>query len=199
MRYQPRYIRETELKKFGLPGADEQANIMALVDGASTFIDEWCGRVGVDGEGSLAYSTYVERKTLPPQRNIIRLSNRPLVAITASVRADLAASADAGQIGYYTGFTENTTYRGSLDGPTTQLSPIIAASGRYGYGRRSVQNVYPDSNYGVNPLMIAAFFGGPPQFTGIDVGTIDFDPRTAEIWIPAGVYWSQYTEVDRKR
>jgi hypothetical protein len=55
--------------------------------------------------------------------------------------------------------------------------------------------VYPDLNYAANVLQIASFFGGPPMFTNIDVTQIDFDSRTGEMWVPAGLYLSQYTEV----
>jgi hypothetical protein len=55
--------------------------------------------------------------------------------------------------------------------------------------------IYPDLNYGMNPLMIASFFGGPPNWTPIDLSMIDFDPQTGEIWVPAGLYLSQYTEL----
>ena len=38
-------------------------------------------------------------------------------------------------------------------------------------------------------------FRGPPSFTPIDVGMVDFDVRTGELWFPAGLYLSQYTEI----
>jgi hypothetical protein len=47
----------------------------------------------------------------------------------------------------------------------------------------------------MNPLMIASFFGGPPGFTNIDVTKIDVTGDIGEIWVPAGIYLSQYTEI----
>jgi len=78
---------------------------------------------------------------------------------------------------------------------TGMLSAIISASGRYGYGRRDQQATYPDLNYGANILMVAALFGGPPQWTGIDPTMIDWYDQVGECWVPAGLYLSQYTEV----
>jgi hypothetical protein len=74
---------------------------------------------------------------------------------------------------------------------------MLGASGRYGYGRRSEFAVYPDLNYGMNLLQVASFFGGPPNWTPIDVSSIDWDAesQSGEVWIPAGLYMSQYTEM----
>lgn len=185
--FQPRYIFESELGDFGLPTRDDQPNIMSLVDGASSLIDEACGRTDQDGNGSLVYTTYTQRTLIPQGRNIFRVFFRPLAGVDATTQQNLAAS---GQ-NYYTGFTPNSIYTGN----GSVLSPIISASGRYGYSRRGSQMTYPDLNYGANLLQIASFFGGPPQFTPIDVTMIDYDPLTAECWVPAGLYLSQYTEV----
>lgn len=184
--FQPRYIGENELTEFGLPDNTEQPGIINLVDAASSLIDEYCGRTDGDGNGSLVYTTYVERLLLPEGRNIMRTMFRPLVGISVSTHTELAASG----ANYFTGFTPNDVVQRN-----GTLSSFISASGRYGYARRGQQQVYPDLNYGANILQIASFFGGPPQFTNIDVSDIDFDPRTAEIWIPAGLYLSAYTEI----
>lgn len=191
--FQPRFIDEEDFGKFGLPDVTQQPDIVTLVERASTFIDEFCARSDVDGQGSLVYTTYQERLALPVGRNIFRVTFRPLAAVDANTIALLSASGSIeGEPNYfYTGALPSTQYRAG----TSTLMPVIAASGRYGYARRGQQQVYPDLNYAANVLQIASFFGGPPQFTPIDVTSIDFDPRTGECWVPAGLYLSQYTEV----
>lgn len=191
--FQPRYIQPTELEKYGLPTQSRQNDIMSLVDGASTLIDESCGRLDVDATGSLIFTTYTERLIMPEGRNIVRTSYRPLSAVPATVANELTASGAGEENNYFTGFTANTITR-----PDGVLSPVVSAQGRYGYRRRGEAPIYPDSNYGINPLMLASFFGGPPTFTAIDVSMIDFDPRSGELWIPAGLYISQYSEVEVK-
>lgn len=189
--FQPRFILESELSKFGLPDESQQPDIISLVERASTLIDEFCARPDVDGKGSLVWTTYVERLFLPVGRNIFRVSFRPLATVTPSQVAQYAASgSNAGEPNYfYTGVVANTQMVGST------LTPLVSASGRYGYARRGQQQVYPDLNYAANVLQIASFFGGPPAFTNIDITMADFDNRTGECWIPAGLYLSQYTEV----
>lgn len=199
--FQPRFIQESEFASFGLPDATQQPGIVGLVERASTLIDESCGRVDTDGNGSLVYTTYQERILTPVGRNVFRIAFRPLTALDVNTVASLAASGSNGVQPnfYYTGAVANNVYVGAPLGTnqlaSTTLSPIISASGRYSYARRSQQQVYPDLNYAANVLQIASFFGGPPQFTAIDVSMCDFDPRTGEIWVPAGLYLSQYTEV----
>jgi hypothetical protein len=195
MSFQPRYIFECELARFGLPTEAEQRDILTLVDRASVLIDEHCGRLNVDGHGSLVYSTYTERLILPEGRNILRLSYRPLVSVSATVQQNIAASgaqAEDGENFYDTGVVANTVE--SLS--DSVLSPVVSARGRYGYRRRGEAPVYPEANYGINPLQLASFFGGPPQFTDIDIQNIDFDARTGEVWLPAGLYLAQYSEVE---
>ena len=185
--FQPRFISEQELIAYGLPDVSQQSDILTLVDRASTLIDEFCARPDVDGQGSLVYTTYKERLFLPVGRNIFRVSFRPMASVDANTVSTLVASGSLnGQ--------PNNTYTTSYGGATT-LSPIVSISGRYGYARRGQQQVYPDLNYASNVLQIASFFGGPPNFTNIDVTQIDVDPRTGECWVPAGLYLSQYTEV----
>jgi len=165
---------------------------MTLIDAASTLIDEDCGLTEVDGSGSLIYWTRTERLILPEGRNVTRVSFRPMVAITPTVLATLAASgSNPDDNHYYTGFTANTISR-----PDGTLSPIISAKGRYGYRRRGEAPIYPDSTYGINPLQLASLFGGPPEFTPIDVQQIDFNALSGEIWVPAGLYLAQYSEIE---
>lgn len=197
--FRPRYIAPDELEVYGLPDTVTQPNILALVDAASIFIDEYCGRTDANGQGSLVYSTYEERILLQAvNRNIFRLTFKPLAVLPPSTQSLLVASAAQVQGNdplesvnwYYTGFQANTVVT-----PSTSVSPILGCSGRYGYPRRGAQAIYPDLNYGMNLLQVASFFGGPPQFTVIDPTAIDFDTGTGELWVPAGLYMSQYTEV----
>lgn len=181
---QPQFLTQNELDDYGLPDPTEEKSIVAYIQRASSLIDMHCGRQDTDGRGSLVYTTYTERIYLPESRNIFRLSFRPLTAVSTLVFNSYAASA--------TNLTAANTQTAS-DGVT--LSPIVSLKGRYGYGRRAQQQVYPDLNYGANILQIASYFGGPPQFVDIDVSHTDFDPRTAELWVPAGLYMAAYTEV----
>jgi hypothetical protein len=185
------------------------------VDAASASIDVHCGRIDSEGNGSLVYSTYMERLLMQARnRNIVRCSFKPLASIPASVVNNLSASANFIPTNTSTGepikavtnnplmFTNyfwtscqaNTVSVQNVPGST--LSPFIGVSGRYGATiRRSDASIYPDLNYGANPIMIASFFGGPPTWCNIDISQIDFDPQTAEIWVPAGIWASQYTEI----
>lgn len=196
--FRPMYIQTSELGLFGLPAVDQQPDIVNKIQMASVMIDQYCGRQDTDGNGSLVYSTYSERILLPSGRNVFRVAFRPLASVDVNVYNDLVASGSVSQPDkdgatqhYYTGFQPNTIHRSC----STTLSPLLSASGRYGYGRRSAQQVYPDLGYGANILQIAAFFGGPPQFTPIDIAMTDYDVKNGELWVPAGLYLSQYTEV----
>ena len=191
--FAPRYLNQQELPKYGLPGTDVQANILMLVDAASMLIDEYCGRNDGDGGGSLVYTTYTERLILQaPGRNIVRCNFKPLAVVTPNVVSNLMASGSAGgdENNYYTGVQANTIVR-----PDLTVSPLLSLSGRYGYSRRGEQQIYPDLNYGINPLQLASYFGGPPNWIGINVSATDFDPISGEIWLPAGLYMTRYTEI----
>lgn len=185
----PVFIRSSEYDQYGLPDSASVPTIDRLVQEASTMIDEHCGRKNSDGLGSLVYSTYTERQILVSDYNIIRLGQRPLSPVDATTQAELILSGT--QLpGYYTGFTANTQ-----PDQNHPLSALIALSGRYGYRRRGQSHVYPDLNMGMNTLQVASTFGGPPQWTVIDIGMVDVDERTGEIWVPAGLYLAQYTEI----
>lgn len=213
--FRPRFILPDELTQYGFPDANRQPNILSLIDAASSLIDVHCGRVDMQGNGSLVYSTYMERLLMQARnRNVVRCSFKPFVSLSASVINNLQASANNVPTQpiskqpmkgastnnllftnyFYTGCQPNTVAVSNVPGST--LSPFIGASGRYGTTvRRSEYMLYPDLNYGMNPLMIASFFGGPPTWTPIDISIPDFDPQTGEIWVPAGLYLSQYTEL----
>ncbi len=187
--FQPRYLQESELKRFGLPTPSQQANIMQLVEQASSLIDEECGRVETDASGSLVYSTYTERLHLSKGRNVVRVSYSPLVALSEStVNTLLAAS---GTVGTYSGVTPNTI--SYVDG---RLSPVISIKGRYGYGRRGDSWQSPDINSLVNIFQIAQTFGAAPRFQDVDVTNVDFDLVTGELWVPAGSMMAAYSEVE---
>ena len=208
--FSPRYILPNELTSFGLPDANRQPAILSLVDAASSLIDQHCGRTDGTGQGSLVYSTYFERLLMQAiNRNIVRLTFKPLIALSASTVNNLQASANyipqlAGKAVegatqllftnyFWTGCQPAVTPITGVPGST--ISPIIGCSGRYSYGRRGAQQIYPDLNYGANILQIAAFFGGPPNWVPIDLTMSDFDVATGEIWVPAGLYLGQYTEI----
>lgn len=210
--FTPRFIFPNELTMYGLPDANRQPVILSLVDAASSLIDIHCGRVDGTGQGSLVYSTYMERLLMQAiNRNIVRLTFKPLVSITPSTINLLTASANniptnpttsqktagAQQLLYtnyfWTGCQPNTVGVNGVPGST--ISPILGCSGRYSYGRRGTSQIYPDLNYGANILQIAAFFGGPPTWQVVDLTMSDFDVSTGEIWIPAGLYLGQYTEI----
>lgn len=187
MSYNPQFIQSAELSAYNLPQPSDVSGIISLIQQASTLIDSYCMRQDTNGWGSLVWTTYSERLYLPEGRNIVRLSYRPLSAVPVNTFNSYGGSGTSGQ-----NLLQPNIYTGS-DGVT--LSPLCAITGRYGYGRRAQQQVYPDLNYGANILQIASYFGGPPQFTPIDITNTDFDPLTGEIWVPAGLYLSAYTEI----
>jgi hypothetical protein len=210
--FTPRFILPNELSMYGLPDANRQPAILSLVDAASSLIDTYCGRIDGTGQGSLVYTTYMERLLMQAvNRNIVRLTFKPLVPVSATTVNLLTASANnlpvnpttsnkiagAQQLLYtnyfWTGCQASTIPITGVPGST--ISPILGCSGRYSYARRGAQQIYPDLNYGANILQIAAFFGGPPTWQTVDLTMSDFDISTGEIWIPAGLYLSQYTEL----
>lgn len=188
---QPQFIYQSELSAYGLPDPTDEPKIISYVQKASSLIDSHCGRINQDGYGSLVWTTYGERILLPEGRNIGRCSYKPLVAIDATTYANYSASGSASGSLATNLLAPNT----QMSSDSVRLSPFIAITGRYGYGRRGTQNLYPDANYGANILQIASMFGGPPQFTPITITNTDFDPVTGEFWVPAGIYLSAYSEV----
>lgn len=197
--FQPRFIAPQELGNFNLPTVQALPTIMNAVEAASKLIDEYCGRTDGDGNGSLVWTTYTERRQLQaPARNIFTVSFKPLRALSATdlanmtaVEAASGAGTGTGYNSYYTGFQINT----QIQANTGLLSPLLSASGRYAYARRDSTKSYPDFNLGVNPLQVAGIFGGPPTWNNIDITQVDFDPKTGELWIPVGIYGYQYQEV----
>lgn len=209
--FTPRFILPNETALYGLPDANRQPNILSLVDAASSLIDVHTGRIDGYGNGSLVYSTYMERLLMQAAgRNIVRVNFKPMVAVSASTVNLLSASANyipnnpqtSKQLAgnpllmtnyFYTGVQPNTILVTGTPGST--ITPIIGCSGRYGYGRRSSWMVWPDLAYGINPLMIASFFGGPPTWSNIDLTLSDFAGDTGEIWVPSGLYAGSFSEI----
>jgi hypothetical protein len=190
------YLFSEELAQYGLPTVDTAGtpDIMNLVQFASSLIDETCGRLDGDGSGSMAFTTYTQRILLQTRnRNLIYLPLKPIVSVdTGTVAALQLAASGQGASGnfYFTGLTPNTTFR-----PDGTLSGIVSASGRYGYTRQDMSIAYPDLFAFINHLNLVTMFGGPAPWVAIDVGQIDYDLRTGECWIPAGLQLQRYSEV----
>lgn len=188
----PTYILPNELASFGLPTQDIQGDILNTVQMVSTLIDVECGRIDGDGSGSLVYTTYVQRILLQTRnRNLLMVANKPIVGLPQAT-IDLLAASGASPSGnyYYTGCMAN-----SLAQPNGTLSGIIGASGRYGYSRQDMSAAYPDLQALVNPLNLVTLFGGPAPWMPIDVTNTDYDSKTGEVWIPAGLQLQRYNEI----
>lgn len=199
--FQPTYLFPYEYAQYGLPPSPSslapgaiapQPAIDNLVAMASTQIDEYCGRTDGDGNGSLVYTTYQERLLFQaPGRNLTLLPMKPAVGISAATIATLMQLDAASGGGFYTGCVPNTTIVQS----TGQLSAIVACSGWYGYTRRDNSLSYPDANALINPQSIISLFGGPPNWIAVDITNTSLDPKTGEIWIPAGLQLQRYSEI----
>lgn len=187
----PQYLQESELIQFGLPPVIKQPDILNLVQLASVILDEECGRIDGDGNGSLVYTTYTERILFQTRnRNLIQLPMKPMVAIDGPTVANLQALAATGTNTVYTGVQANTL----ISGFTGSLSALISASGRYGYGRQDASVGYPDLFANINPLNLITLFGGPAPFVPIDITQCDYDAKTGELWPPAGLQLQRYSE-----
>ena len=192
--FTPLFVFESELQQYGLPSAAAQTDIMNIVALASIAIDEFCGRIDGDGNGSLVYSTYEERILMQTRnRNLIQLAQKPLVGLTSAEVALLQASGSAqtGSNPYYTG-----ALAGTVNNPFGNISAIISCSGRYSYPRQDQSYAYPDLSQMINPLSLITLFGGPAPWVSIDNSACDYDPRTGEVWVPAGIQLQRYSEVD---
>jgi hypothetical protein len=195
--FQPAYILPTELVAYGLPDSSVQPDIMTLVSFASSLIDEACGRVDGDGNGSLVFTTYMQRALLQTRnRNLIQLPIHPITPVSAGtvalLQASGAAASASGTPNYYdTGVQANTIIQVN----TGQLSGLIAASGRYGYTRQDMAVAYPDLWAFINPLNLITLFGGPAPWIEMDVANADYQSTTGEVWIPAGLQLQRYSEV----
>ena len=192
--FQPLYIFPQELSQYSLPsstGCGDGSDVMDQVETASLMIDEYCGRTDGDGNGSLVYTTYIERILAQSiGRNIYVIPHRPLVAITAA-QVNTLSGLDAASGGYYyTGVQPSINIL--ADGT---LSPIISASGRYVPGRRDQYGFGDEPNSYINPLNTLTLFGGPPPWNAIDMVNLDYDAQTGQLWLTSGLYIARYSEV----
>lgn len=189
--FTPLYIFEAELTSYGLPDVATFPDILNLVQFASAFLDEECGRIDGDGNGSLAYTTFFQRILLQTRnRNLIQLPMKPIVGITQATVDVLVALAAASGNHYYSGVIANT-----VNQPNGDLSGVVAASGRYGYVRQDQSVGYPDLWAPFNPMTLVTIFGGPAPWVALDVSAMDYDAKTGEAWIPAGLQLQRYSEV----
>lgn len=70
---------------------------------------------------------------------------------------------------------------------------LLSGMGRYGYGRRTDQFRGQFAEF--NLLATVQSFGGPPQWIPWDVTQADIASTTGEIWVPAGLLLSYFSEV----
>jgi len=190
----PCYVFESELQTFGLPSSVAQPDIMNLVYLASSIIDEACGRLDGDGNGSLVFTTYAQRILMQTRnRNLAFIPITPLAPVSQTVYDDLVSLASAtGVPNYYlTGNLQVSTQYG----PWGTLSGLIGASGRYGYTRQDMSIAYPDLFAFINPLNLVTMFGGPAPWVPIDITQTDYDFKSGEVWVPAGLQLQRYSEV----
>lgn len=73
------------------------------------------------------------------------------------------------------------------------LQRILSGIGRYGYSRRG--DTASGNTDDFNLLAVYNQFGGPPAWEMFDPLSCDFDQRTCQLWIPAGIMLAYYTEV----
>ena len=193
--FTPCYIFPTELQAYGLPSPAAQPDIQNLVYLASSIIDEACGRVDGDGNGSLVFTTYTQRMLMQTRnRNLCLLPMKPIVPVTQDQIDALTAQASASGGGgnyYLTGNLQASTFIS----PMGTLSGIVGASGRYGYTRQDMSVAYPDLFAFINPLNLVTMFGGPAPWVAIDITNTDYDYKTGEVWVPAGLQLQRYSEI----
>jgi hypothetical protein len=191
--FTPCYVLPQELQSYGLPSPTAQPDIMNLIYLASAIVDEACGRIDGDGNGSLVFTTYTQRILMQTRnRNLCQLPLKPIVALTADQVASLAASGAASGTNYYlTGNLLPSTFLS----PWGALSGIVSASGRYGYSRQDMSIAYPDLFAFINPLNLVTMFGGPAPWVAIDITNTDYDWKTGEVWVPAGLQLQRYSEI----
>lgn len=73
------------------------------------------------------------------------------------------------------------------------ISNLIAAFGRYGYGRRGNGTALAMQEF--NLLAMLTAFGGPPLWEPIPVNITNLEPQTGTLWVPAGILIAYYTRV----
>jgi hypothetical protein len=76
----------------------------------------------------------------------------------------------------------------------TPIGRVIGGTGRYAYGRRGDSATYNMDAF--NLLAALSTFGGPPAWELWPANTSSgIDPRTGELWVPAGIMLAYYSEV----
>jgi hypothetical protein len=190
--FAPCYLWSWELEQYGLPTPDRVPDVMNLVMLASSLIDEACGRLDGDGNGSLVFTTYCQRILIQTRnRNLTQLPIKPIVAVASGTVATLQALAAASGNNFYTGVQANT----AVSVLTNQLSGLITCSGRYGYTRQDMAVGYPDLFTMVNPLNLVTMFGGPAPWISVDITQADYNSQSGEFWPPAGLQLQRYSEL----
>lgn len=76
----------------------------------------------------------------------------------------------------------------------TPVIRLISGQGRYGYGRRADASRYMVDEF--NLLAAVSHFGGPPVWEFFPMENTNVDPDTGQLWVPAGVMLSYYSEVN---
>ena len=57
--FRPRYVLASELALYGLPDSSTESSILSLVDAASSFIDQYCGRTDGNGISEICLGLFV--------------------------------------------------------------------------------------------------------------------------------------------
>lgn len=71
---------------------------------------------------------------------------------------------------------------------------ILSGKGRYAYSRRG--DAHSGNTDDFNLLAVYSQFGGPPAWEMFNPAVTEFDPRTGQVWVPAGIMLAYYTEVE---
>lgn len=200
--FAPMFIFPSEYAFYGLPNSSQQPDIDNIVQTASGQIDVFCARVDGDGNGSLVYTTYMQRlMAQSPGRNLALLPIKPLVSLQDTDVSQLQdyATDPVYQASLGLSVTGNYFYTGALPSMNTlsdgRLSAILGASGRYTYQRRDTYPLQNDPMGIINPLNAITLFGGPPPWVPIDMVNLDYDEKTGEMWYAAGQWMERYTEI----
>jgi hypothetical protein len=75
----------------------------------------------------------------------------------------------------------------------TPVARVIAGFGRYGFQRRGDQAA--GIEFIPTLLPVVQGFGGPPLWVPFNVGDIDINMNTGEMWVPAGLLLAYYSDV----
>jgi hypothetical protein len=75
----------------------------------------------------------------------------------------------------------------------TPMVMMLSGIGRYAYSRRGDAPAGNTDDF--NLLAVYSEFGGPPAWEVFNPASTEFDPRTGQLWIPAGIMLAYYTEV----